>query len=107
MIKLTEAVERWKNGERILFGEYRASKAEVIKYRDKLTHQMTEMKMLRHTIEVGPDSVVLNERVDDKFDAASYKSPLTKGQKVVVFLDSLLIEKGVPSARGRLEGIAG
>jgi len=107
MIKLTEAVERWKNGERLLFGEYRSSKAEVIKYRDKTSHQMTEMKMLRHTVEVGPDSVQLAERVEDNFDASSYKSPLTKGQKVIIFLDSLLIERGVPTARGKLEAISG
>jgi len=106
-MKLSEAVAKWQAGDRLLFGEYRASKAEVIKYRDKTSHQMTEMKMLRHTVEIGSDSVQVNERVDDNFDVAGYKPPFTKGQKVVVFVDSLLIEKGVPNARGKLEAITG
>jgi len=106
MIKLSEAVERWQKGERLLFGEYRSSKAESIKYRDKTSHQITSMNMLRHTVEVGPDSIQVNERVEDTFNPETYKSPFVKGQKVVIFLDSLLIEKGVPSARGKLEAIS-
>jgi len=104
-MKLTQAVEQWQGGARLLFGEYRSSKAEVIKYRDKTSHQMTQMSMLRHTVEIGADSVQVAERVEDNFDAAGYKSPFQKGQKVVVFLDSLVIERGVPTARGKLEAI--
>jgi hypothetical protein len=106
-MKIDEAIKRWQSGERLLFGEYRASKAEVIKYRDKTTRAITSMSVLRHTVEVGPDSVVVNERVEDDFDAEHYKSPFAKGQKVIVHLDSLVIEKGIPQARGKITAISG
>jgi len=106
-MKLAQAIEQWQQGARLLFGEYRSSKAETINYRDKETRQMTQLKMLRHVVEVGSDSVMVGERVPDNFNPAEYKSPFTRGQKVVVHIDSLLIEKGVPTCRGRVEQITG
>jgi hypothetical protein len=102
----TEALKRIENGE-FLGGiaEYRSSSAETIKYQDKKTGRMAEMSMLRHNIEVGDVAVALNERTSDGFNASAYKSPFKKGQRVVVRLQGMEIDKGLVRARGTLEAI--
>jgi hypothetical protein len=107
-MKQAEAIKRIENGE-FLGGiaEYRSSKAETIKFLDKKTGRMAEMKSLRHNIEVGEVAVALNQRVEDTFNVDDYKPPFKKGQRVLVRLTEMNMDKGLVRARGTLEVIEG
>ena len=105
-IKIDEAVRRWQSGHRLLFGEYRGSKAEEIRYRDKTTRNVQTMKVLRHIVEVGDDAIMVAENVEDDFDVQNFQAPFQKGQKVLVELQSLAVNRGVFEARGLLVPVA-
>ena len=45
---------------------------------------MRNFEGLRHGVEFGPKSVQLSERVPENFNAPEWKSPLKKGDKVLV-----------------------
>lgn len=91
------------NGEPLLLVEYRASSAEVIKWRDKVSHQALSAPTLRHTVEYSKGSMAVSERVDDKFDASNYKAPFKKGDKVVLRFTNWQQQKGAVTAQGTLE----
>jgi len=90
-------------GQRLLKVEYRGSKVELIKWRDKESGRSREAWTVRHMVESGPDSIVVHERTDEGFDAAKWQAPLKKGQAAVFHCDALITEKGLVSGRGRLE----
>lgn len=90
-------------GERIFVCEYRSSKCENITWRDKDTGRSQSAHIVRHTLESGPDSLILNERTGDNFDASKWAAPAKKGQTVVVHVTELKTERGMLSARGTLE----
>lgn len=107
-IKQAEATAEFLAGKFVVVGEYRASSAETVNYRDKTTGRAASMESLRHTVETESGSFALDERVPDGAKAsdvlASMKAAgLVKGSRVLVRLTSFLTQKGVTSARGTLE----
>jgi hypothetical protein len=106
MDKLTEmtieqAVEAFKNGEKLMLCEYRHGKAERIKYRDKVSGKAAEFVTIRHTVEVGNDSFIVGERVPDDFKEADYKPSIAKGSRCALKFERFQVQNGV----GQFSGI--
>jgi len=107
----TEAVARWELGEVLIVAEYRGSKADQLKWRDKTTGRQLEAETLRHTVEAGGGSFAVDERLAEGVKGAEriaelQKAGIVKGEKCLVVLTQLLTVKGVTSARGSLEVLA-
>jgi len=90
--QLTDA---FLSGGRFLVGEYRSSKAEIIHWRDKVSGKPLTAGTLTHIVECGNDSVKVMERTAEDFVPTAYKSPLAKGQRVCVLVDSIEVSKGI------------
>lgn len=93
-------------GALMVLGEYRHSKAEVINWRDKTTQQAKSAPVLRHTVEVGDQSIAVSERVPDGIKVEDIVVPFKKGDSVVLHLEELSRNLGMVSARGRLEAFS-
>ena len=100
---LEQALSDWKNGALIAVAEYRTSRAETITWRDRETQRTLKGVTLTHSIEVGGTTTMLSERVPDEFDPKQYQSPFTKGENVLVHIDSITRNKGVTTIYGKLE----
>jgi len=105
-IKLEEAVKRLSGGEVGAIAEYRFSKAEVMKWRDKESGKPLSAPILRHTVETAGQTIAITERVADDFDVLNYKPQFVKGQKVLVTITELTTVRGNTSGRGSLTPIA-
>jgi hypothetical protein len=109
-----QAVSKFLAGEPIVFVEYRSSKAEVIKWRDKESRRVLTAAVLRHTVETDSGAIVVNERLSAEFPdevaqaqfCEYYKSVFVKGSKVLLHLKSLSTVKGIVMADGALEAIS-
>jgi len=99
----TELTQAVLNGEPVLVVEYRASNAETIKWRDKVSKQALSAPTLRHTVEFSKGSMAVSERVEDTFDTGAYKPPFKKGDKVVLRFTGWQQQKGAVTASGSLE----
>lgn len=97
------ALEKFEQGERLIVCEFRSSKVEQINWRDKTTGRALSATVLRHVVEMGADSVVVNERTPEDFDGAKWQPPFKKGDKVVLHFTEFRTEKGMISTRGALE----
>jgi len=98
----SELERRIHAGEFVALGEYRMSKAEMIKWRDKVTGRQMEAPMLRHTVEFGDKSVAVSERVADGIKIEDISVPFVKGDAVVLLLEEYTAQKGLVSCRGRV-----
>lgn len=105
MAKKSEIMARIEKGERLIVCEYRSSKLETLNWRDKDTGKSMSAAVVRHTLESGPDSVTVNERTGNDFDAAKWVPPAKKGQMVALHFTEFKTERGIMSARGNLEVI--
>lgn len=94
-------------GRRVVVGEYRASKIEEIKWKDKETHQPKQAVFCRHTVEFGPESVQVNERVPEGAAVSDIKVPWVKGQIVALVDFTWEIFKGASTVRGTLQSVEG
>lgn len=97
-----ELMEQIMAGKPLVVVEYRSSKAENIKWRDKETQKTLTGVFLRHTVEAGEVSVAVNERTGEDFKADGYKAPFKKGEKCVLVFTDYQTVKGATSARGVL-----
>lgn len=102
---LEQAISEWRAGKLCALVEYRSSKAEPIRWRDKDTHMTMNAVTLTHSVETETQTIMVSERVDDNFDWKDYKAPFTKGQKAIVFFDSVGRNKGVTTLYGKLEPV--
>jgi len=102
--QITEAVLR---GQLIQGGEYLMSKAENIPYKDKKTGAAASFDKLTHTILTSDGAVAVEEdtRKIAGFDPVKYRSTYSKGQKVVVLVESKVSVRGVVTLRGKLEAL--
>jgi len=101
IITQTQAVKLFLAGSRLLVGEYRASKADTINWRDKTTGKPLTAGVLKFVVECGSDSVSVSEKTPDTFNAEAYKCPYVKGQQVVIEVFSITVDKGSVSCRGK------
>jgi hypothetical protein len=105
-MELEQAITLFKTGQFVAIGEYRMSKAEIIKWRDKTNGKEMEAPILRHVVEFGDKSVAVNERVASNTKLDDIKVPFVKGDAVIMHVEELTAQKGLVSCRGRLEAIA-
>jgi len=90
-------------GQALVLVEYRQTKVEVVKYRNKETGKAEEMRKIRHHVEGGGAAFPIEERVPEGLNLDTYKSPFAKGQMVVWHVDSMSKVKGVERNSGILE----
>lgn len=84
-------------------GEYRGSKAEVIKFLDKKTGRAASFPSLKHTIEVNGEAISFSERVADDFDPNNFAVAYKKGDTVLAKLTAFQNDKGLLRGSGTLE----
>jgi len=102
----TQAVEKFKNGERVIIGEYRHGKAETINYRDRETGKAATFTAVRHTVEIGNDAFIVSERVPDGFDTAKWTPPAAKGQRVLLSFTGFQVRGGIGTFYGTVQTLA-
>jgi hypothetical protein len=100
-----QAMDLFNAGQFVAIGEYRMSKAEQIKWRDKTSGKEMEAPMLRHVVEFGDKSVAVSERVPSNVKLEDIKVPFIKGDTVLLHVEEYTTQKGLVSCRGRLESI--
>lgn len=99
-----QAVANFLGGKACLVVEFRSSKAERIKWRDKVTKATMEAPILRHAIEAADGTpMIVNERVDEKFDETKYVQKFKRGDKVYLAYTSSELNLGVQHFSGSLE----
>lgn len=101
-----------KSGNFATLGEYRFSKAEMINWRDKTNGQARSAPMLRHTVELGADSIAVNEPLPTSIQKVEDIPPQMlnahkKGETVIILITELTRERGLVSCRGKLESTNG
>lgn len=104
-MKRQEFLNGVQNGVPLVEVEYRASNAEVIKWRDKVTKQALSAPMVRHTVEYHKGSMAVSERVPDDFNVENYNPPFKKGDKVILEIAGWQSQKGAITAQGTLHPI--
>jgi len=105
-VTLDQAVELFKSGARIILGEYRHGKCEVVNYRDKTTGKPSSFTSVRHNVEVGTDTFVISERVPEGFNIAAWVQPVPKGKRCVLTFDSFKVQNGVGQFGGTVAALA-
>lgn len=85
--------------------EYRSTRAQEIKYRDKVTGKQQVMPLCEHGIEIGETQVRVSERLPDGADIALIKPPFKKGQRCILAVESWSVEKGQTRASGKLYSV--
>lgn len=106
VLTLENATKQFTAGKPVILAEYRSSKADRIRWRDKESKQTVEAPILRHNLEAEDGTpYAVNERVDDKFDETTYVSPFAKGDKVLLTFTALEMMRGAMSFQGKLEKV--
>jgi hypothetical protein len=105
-MKLNDVVKMFDAGQPVLVVEYRSSKAERIRWRDKESHNTLEAPILRHSCEAADGTpYVVNERVPDTFKETEFKSLFKRGDKVVLKFTAMNVERGIQHFQGALESL--
>lgn len=103
---LEQAVSEFKSGKLCAIAEYRSSKADRIKWRDKETQRVMTGVTLTHAVEFNGTTAMVNERVDEgTFDERAYVSPYVRGSSVLVNIDLVTKTKGITTIYGTLDPI--
>jgi len=105
----SQAVELFKQGRQVMLVEYRNSRVDNIEWADKVTRVRKSADLCKHTVEAGPLSFPVNERMPEGWDAnraraefAEGKLPFKKGTLCVLEFRTFKTEKGAISAEGTL-----
>jgi len=90
-------------GKAIMSGEWRGYAPETIKYTSKKDGKAASFGRIVHTVEVGDgnrvEAVKVSQAVPDGTDPESVAVTFKKGQRVLVAVDSMEVEKGTRSVR--------
>jgi len=104
-----QAVELFKQGRQVMIVEYRNSRVDYIEWADKVTRARKSADLCKHTVEAGPLSFPVNERMPENWDAAKAKVdfaagklPFKKGTVCVLEFRSFKSQKGAVEAEGTL-----
>lgn len=92
-------------GGKFLIGEYRSTKVDHINWRDGQTGRALSADIVKHTVEFGNDTIIIQERQPEGFNPVEYRPPYKKGQPVAWFIETLENSKGALSGRGRIEAL--
>lgn len=103
-MKIEDSVKMFHDGQPVLIVEYRSSKAERIRWRDKESRNTLEAPILRFSCEASDGTpYIVNERVPDTFKETEYKSAFMRGEKVILKFTTMSIERGIMHFQGALE----
>lgn len=95
-------------GSLIVVGEYRMVRAETPTLRDKKTGQKRLAVLAKHTVELGDNrSIEVGTWHPDGAKSEDVKPLVPKGTRVVVHVQSWVIDKGLVSCGGRIEPLNG
>lgn len=104
MPKKSEIMRQWETGKPVLLVEFRSSKAERIKWRDRESKATMEAPLLRHSVEAEDGTpYIVNERVPETFDETKFQASFKKGDKCVLLFASMAVERGIAHFQGSLE----
>jgi hypothetical protein len=83
-------------GKVVMIGEFRGGKAERIDYTDRKSGKRTHFNRIAHAFEVGAqaEQVRVTERMDDEADTSKYQVPFKKGDRMLIVVESIDIDKG-------------
>jgi len=84
--------------------EFRASRVDELAWADKTTGKAMKAKLLRHTVEVGAQSVSVQERMPDTWNG-QIPTQFKKGDVVILHWTSWVVERGAVTVRGSLEAL--
>jgi len=104
-VKIEQVQKLMQGGGVFAIGEFRKSKLENVKYRDKQTGKMAEFNSHVHTIETGEDTIFVQDRIEDGTDPHTLKPPFPKGVKVIVGITTLERVQGFLRATGTMSAI--
>lgn len=104
-MKKTEVLPLLEKGGIYMMGEFRSSKVEVVNYRDKVTGRAAKFASHLHVVETGDTTITIQDRIEDGVDAEKLKAPYSKGQKVLVHVDTLERVQGFLRATGSMSPI--
>lgn len=104
-MKKSEVLAFLEKGGIYMIGEYRSSKVDEVKYRDKVTGKGAKFASHLHVVETGDTTVTVQDRVEEGVDVATLKPLFAKGTKVLVRVDSLERVQGFHRATGAMSPI--
>jgi len=86
------------SGNILAVGEYRTCKARKLDFKDKDTGEQKSRKIVEHGIEVGEKQLTVTEWLPDTADISTVKSPVQKGEPVVVEVSGFSRQYGITAA---------
>jgi len=104
MMTKAEAVKQWEAGAQIALVEFRSSRVDDLSWSDKTTGKAMKAKLLRHTVEVGMQSVSVQERMPDSWNG-QIPVNFKKGEQVLLHFTAWVVERGAVTVRGTLEAL--
>jgi len=96
-------VSRVLAGAALLSVEYRGWRVDHIEWRDKGSGKAMSANLLRHTVELGPISLSVAERMPSDWNGSDYRCPFVKGSRCVVDFTSFSVTRGNYECAGKLE----
>ena len=106
-MKRSEIAAQLEKGGAFILGEYRVTKGDVVNYRDKATGKAASFSQRIHVVESGETVVHVQARVEDGVDPRKLPAPFSKGQKVLLAVETLERVQGFLRATGNLLPIEG
>jgi len=97
-----DAVKAFLAGAQLMVVEYRGSRTDHISWMDKTTRVRKEADLCKHTVEAGPLSFAVTERMPDDWDPASLVAPFPKGTRCLLEFRNFSFDRGSAEADGKL-----
>jgi len=109
-MKKENLIERLDKGELCMPVEYRNTKTDEIHWRDKQTGAAKTAVLLKHTVEFGTMTAIVNERLPEGATkqvadglAMATATKFKKGARCILVADEFRVERGIAQVRGKLE----
>jgi len=96
-------IQRVLAGASLLSVEYRGWRVDHIEWRDKGSGKAMAANLLKHTVELGPISVSVSQRMPSDWTGMDYRCPFVKGSRCVLDFTSFSVTRGNYEASGVLE----
>lgn len=100
-----QATDAFLAGGIVAVVEYRSHKVEPRKWKDPATNRLIEWVNVIHNVEAGNEQLKVTERLPDGVEAGAYKGTFKKGDRCVLIIRKLEVEKGNLMATGPLESL--
>lgn len=106
-MKQAELLAAFNAGKIVVVGKFLHFKAETIAYRDRVSGKPATFDKIEFTVMTANGVVFVqpDTRRIPGFDIAKYKPPFAENAKVVVEIQSMVVEKGVTTIGGTIEAL--